>query len=235
MLYISFKAPGQQITTELHQCVCALLACGTYTNKEVAKLADLGQNVVKAIDKERLLELYTTPEGKLVRPEKNVRFLVIDEFKFHNGHGYATHISDMETGHSLWIAGGKKKRVVYEFIEHVGLEWMDHVVAVACDMNSDFQEAFEEKCRHIHPGFDYFHIIKNLNDKVVSEVRKDEQRRLYAEGSYEAARALKENKAHPDIIPRDTLEEGRRCLTGAGDPHREQSVQSGRLHPESRI
>ena len=100
----------------------------------------------------------------------------------------------METGHILWIAGGKKKQVVYDFIEHVGLKWMDQVEAVACDMNSDFQEAFEEMCPHIQPVFDYFHIVKNFNDKVVSEVRKDEQRRLYKEGNIEAARALKKTR-----------------------------------------
>ncbi len=66
--------------------------------------------------------------------------------------------------------------------------------AVACDMNSDFQEAFEEKCYWIQPVFDYFHIVKNFNDKVVSEVRKDEQRRLYEEGNVEAARALKKTR-----------------------------------------
>lgn len=71
---------------------------------------------------------------------------------------------------------------------------MDQVEAVACDMNSDFQEAFEEKCPHIQPVFDYFHIVKNFNDKVVSEVRKDEQRRLYEEGNVEAARALKKTR-----------------------------------------
>ncbi|MBR0119916.1 MAG: transposase [Eubacterium sp.] len=43
-------------------------------------------------------------------------------------------------------------------------------------MNSDFQEAFEEKYYWIQPVFDYFHIVKNFNDKVVSEVRKDGQR-----------------------------------------------------------
>ena len=72
--------------------------------------------------------------------------------------------------------------MVYDFIDHVGMEWMSGVEAVACDMNSDFQEAFEEKCYWIQPVFDYFHIVKNFNDKVVSEVRKDEQRRLYEEG-----------------------------------------------------
>ena len=71
---------------------------------------------------------------------------------------------------------------------------MTNVEAVACDMNSDFEEAFEEKCYWIQPVFDYFHIVKNFNDKVVSEVRKDEQRRLYEEGNVEAARALKKTR-----------------------------------------
>ena len=69
---------------------------------------------------------------------------------------------------------GKKMQVVYDFIDHVGLDFMDGVEAIACDMNSDFQEAFEEKCPWIQPVFDYFHIIKNFNGKVISEIRKDE-------------------------------------------------------------
>ena len=71
---------------------------------------------------------------------------------------------------------------------------MGSVEAVACDMNSDFQEAFEEKCPWIQPVFDYFHIVKNFNDKVVSEVRKDEQRRLYEEGLAEEAATLKKTR-----------------------------------------
>ena len=193
--YISFKADGHLITKILHQYTCDLLASGTYTNKEVAELTGLGKNVVKEIDKERLQGMYTTDNGKkLIKPEKQARFLGIDEFKLHNGRRYATHIIDLETGHVLWIQNGKKKQVVYDFIDHVGMEWMSGVKAVACDMNSDFQEAFEEKCEWIQPVFDYFHIVKNFNDKVVSEVRKDEQRRLYEEGNIEAARALKKTR-----------------------------------------
>ena len=105
-----------------------------------------------------------------------------------------THIIDMDTGHILWISYGKKKQVVYDFIEHVGLEWMDNVEAVACDMNSDFQEAFEEKCPHIQPVFDHFHIVKNFNEKVIAEVRKDEQKRLQEEGDEAAAKSLKRTK-----------------------------------------
>lgn len=54
----------------------------------------------------------------------------------------------------------QKKATVYNFIDHVGEAWMDGVEA-SSDMNSDFQEAFEERCPHIQPVFDYFHIVKN--------------------------------------------------------------------------
>ena len=94
----------------------------------------------------RLQEKYTVDGKRLIQPERQAKFLGIDEFKLHDGHKYATSIIDMETGHILWLAHGKKKAVVYGFIDHVGLEWMDGVEAVACDMNSDFQEAFEERC-----------------------------------------------------------------------------------------
>ena len=65
---------------------------------------------------------------------------------------------------------------------------MDGVEAVACDMNSDYQEVFEDCCPHIQG------IRKNLNDKVVAEVRKDEQRRLYSEGRIEEAKMFKNTK-----------------------------------------
>lgn len=61
-------------------------------------------------------------------------------------------------------------------------------------MNSDFEEAFLEKCPHLKVVYDHFHIVKNCNDKVVSEVRKDEQRRLIEEGDIAAAEALKGSK-----------------------------------------
>ena len=194
MQSVPFKADGHQISVELYQYTRDLLALGTYTLKQVAEITGLGKNTVKDIDLVRLKELYTVDGTRLIRPEQPAKMLAIDEFKLHNGHRYATHIIDLDTGHILWISHGKKKQVVYDFIEHVGLEWMDSVEAVACDMNSDFQEAFEEKCPWIQPVFDYFHIVKNFNDKVVSEVRKDEQRRLYEEGLVEEAKALKKTR-----------------------------------------
>ena len=190
MQEVPFQAKGHRITEQLYNFVRDLLSWGL-TLKMVSKIAGLGKNTVKQIDLERLRDLYTIDGERLIKPERQARVLGIDEFLLHKGHKYATVIIDMETGHILWLAFGRKKACVYAFIEHVGLEWMAGVEAVACDMNSDFQQAFQDSCPHIKVVFDYFHIHKNLNDKVVSEVRKDEQRRLLDEGDKEGAKALK--------------------------------------------
>ncbi len=44
--YISFKSAGHFITDALHQYTCDLLARGTYTNKQVAEITRLGENIV---------------------------------------------------------------------------------------------------------------------------------------------------------------------------------------------
>ena len=122
MQAVPFKADRHQISEELYQYTRDLLACGTYTLKQVAEITGLGKNTVKSIDLVRLKALYTIDGTKLIRPEKPARILAIDEFKLHDGYRYATHIIDLDTGHILWISHGKKKQVVYDFIEHVGLE-----------------------------------------------------------------------------------------------------------------
>jgi len=193
MQIVPFKANGHRITNELYNYTRDLLATGKYTNKQIAEITGLGKNIVKDIDLERLKDKYTMDGNKLIKPEKQARFLGIDEFKLHDGYKFATHIIDLETGHILWISHGKKKQVVYDFMGHVGIEWMSKVEAVACDMNSDFQEAFET-CPNIKIVFDHFHIVKNFNEKVINEVRKDEIKRLKEEGNDEGAKLLKGSK-----------------------------------------
>ena len=104
------------------------------TLKEVAHITGLHKCVVKDIDKARLEDLYVTidKDGKktLIKPEQQARFIGIDEFKLHDGHKYATVILDMESGCILWLQTGKKKQVVYDFIEHVGLEQMSKVEGI---------------------------------------------------------------------------------------------------------
>ena len=192
---IDFKAPGHRISEQL-SCYTQELLARHLPLKTVALLTGLNKNVVKEIDHERLKTLYTVKgEGKVLKnPDRRAEFLAVDEFKLHDNHKYATVIIDLETGHILHLAHGRKKAVVYEFIDRVGLDWMSSVKAIACDMNSDFEEAFKERCPHLTVIYDFFHIQKNFNDKVVSEVRKDEQKRLKEEGREEDAKALKKSK-----------------------------------------
>lgn len=167
----------------------------------------------------------------LKKPDKHARILMIDEFKLHDNHRFATHIIDGESGHILWIGHGKRKQIVYDFINHVGMEWMEHVEAVACDMNSDFQETFEEKCEWLQPVFDHFHIVKNFNDKVISEVRKDEQRRLTEEGDTEAAKALKRSKyilcASRETLQSKDAEAGQAFVSAGSLFNRNEVVRKG--------
>lgn len=166
-----------------------------HTLKAVANITGLNESLVKDIDKARHESLYVREKENgrrdLIKPEVQARYLGIAEFKLHDGYKYATHITDLETGCILWIQAGKKKKLVYYFIEHVGLGWVSYEIAISADMNSDFEEAFKEKCPHLKIVYDYFHMFTNFNEKVVSKVRKDEQRRLIEEGNEEAAEALK--------------------------------------------
>ena len=163
------------------------------TVSTVSAITGLNRKLVKEIDKRRLGEIYTEGGLRLKRPPQ-ARILGIDEFSLHKGHQYAVVIMDLETGHVLYLAKGRKKQTVYDFIGFVGEDWMGNVEAVACDMNSDFQEAFEERCPHIQVIFDHFHIVQHFNRDVVDRVRKDEQARLMKEGNTEGARSLKGSK-----------------------------------------
>lgn len=190
---LPFQTQGHRLTEQLKLYIEDLCAAG-FTLVEISLLTGVDRHIVGAIDTKRLKAKYTVDGVTLIKPERQAMALGIDEFKLHNGHKYATHIIDLETGHILWIAQGKKKQVVYDFINHVGLEWMANVKVVACDMNADFSSAFQEKCPHLEIVFDRFHIIHNFNNKVVSEVRKDEYKRLLDAGEVDAARSMKRCK-----------------------------------------
>ena len=194
---VPFVVEGRRMTIDLFDFATTLLR-GANTLSRVSEITGLNKDVVRSIDMERLKKLYVVvkPDGteELIKPDHYCKVIAIDEFKLHNGRRYATTIIDGETCEVLWIATGKKKAVVYDFIDYIGEEWMDHVEVVSCDMNSDFQEAFEERCPHIQVIYDYFHIVKNFNDKVINEVRKDEIKRLEKEGDLKALKNLKKSR-----------------------------------------
>ena len=184
-----FKSGSHRITLRAEHYIAALPSCG-YIIKEVADITGISKNIVKEIDKERL-EHYcvtTDKDGRkfLKKPARLARVLGIDEFKPHQGHQYATIIVDMDTKWILWIAIGKGKDVVYDFIRHVGLEWMSRAEAVSSGMNAGSISAFKEMCPHIEAVHDHFHLVKNFHDGVTSPVRADLAREYEARATMKA-------------------------------------------------
>lgn len=172
MQKIKFEDEHHHITTNLKNYIIDVLNTGGISLKKIAEFTGINKNIIKDIDKERLLNKYTNNGKKLIIPEP-AEFLGIDEFKLHNGFIYATHIVDLSTGKIIWISHGKGNDVVYEFIKFVGKNWMKKVKAVACDMNAGFCNAFKKVFPHIDIVFDHFHIIKNFNEYAVKLIYND--------------------------------------------------------------
>lgn len=110
--HLPFGRRGSVVRCERHRYLCS--TCKHTENHRMT--TDLFDDT----DTHRLQGLYTvtTEDGeyRLAQPERQAKFLGIDEFLLHKGHKLATVIIDLETGYILWLAHGKKKACVYSFI-----------------------------------------------------------------------------------------------------------------------
>ena len=198
---VPFKAPKHFITKPLKAYVEQLLATGLFTISAIARLTRVHREIIKSIDKHRLRQRYETvldENGNLKccyhKVKHPVRLLGIDEFSLHHHYRYATIIVDLDTGEVLYVAYGRKKQVVYDFMAIFGDEFMEGIEAVASDMNSDYTEAFRECYPHLEVIFDHFHIVKNFNDNVIAKIRRDEYAKLWKAGKWKEASLLKGSK-----------------------------------------
>ena len=103
-------------------------------------------------------------------------------------------VLDLESGHVLWLARGKRLSALEGFFDLAGDEWTGGVEAVACDMNSDCERAFRERYPHVAVVSDRFHLVRNLNENVIGEARKDLRRELVEAGDQEGSRRLKRTR-----------------------------------------
>ncbi|QUC02491.1 transposase [Atopobium sp. oral taxon 416] len=86
-----------------------------------------------------------------------------------------------------------------------------HVEVIACDMNADFECAFLERFLHLDIVYDYFHIVKNFNEKVIYKVRKDKQARLKGRWR-QRGRACPSSTPHTSLSPVRTQGRGRSAM-----------------------
>lgn len=165
-----------------------------YTLKNAARIMHGTPKQMKDFKKEYLESI----SGDL-KPKHYSRYIAIDEFLLEHPHRYCTIIIDSETGELLYLEKGKSKAQVEGFIKFVGDVFMNHVQAVAMDMNNTYYNAIHERFPHIGICYDGFHLIKWFQDKVIATLRKAEYKRLKkdaaikkSEGSYDGAEAIME-------------------------------------------
>lgn len=172
---IPFKEPGHNMTRAFKKQLLGKLSLNNTVSKCSEEL-HVNRNLVKEFDKNRLQE-----KAGNMKPTHPSPFICVDEFLLHKNHEYATVVIDYCTGESLYVTQGKTYGQMIEFFHFVGYKFMQQVVAVSMDMNASYAKAFREWYPHIKIVYDGFHIIKNYNDMVLTEIRRAEQRRLIEE------------------------------------------------------
>jgi transposase len=172
---IPFKEKGHNITSTFAKQIEHFLSIGE-TPTQCSRKLHYNRTTVQHLDKKRIRRL----AGNM-KPKHPSRFICVDEFLLHKGHEYATVVIDYETGESLFCTQGNTYGQMIEFFRFVGEKFMNQVLAVSMDMNASYAKAFRDIYPHVRIVYDGFHMIKNYNDMVLTEVRRAEQRRILDE------------------------------------------------------
>jgi transposase len=121
--------------------------------------------------------------GQAVKKKRVIAHLGVDEKAVAKRHRYFTLVSDIDRGTVEYIAKDRKKASLDAYYQGLTTKQRQGIQAVAMDMWEPFIESTVE---HVSDGrskivFDRYHIMTHLS-KAVDQVRKQEHRRLLAEG-----------------------------------------------------
>lgn len=120
-----------------------------------------------------------------VREGHKIRGLVtlgVDEISFSKGRKFATLLYDLDRARLLWVGRGKGRQSIDRFFnqclskgQRARIRW------ASCDMSGAYTEAIKHHCPKATLVIDRFDVVKAPN-QAVDKVRKEEWRRLDAEG-----------------------------------------------------
>ena len=174
---VPFADPRRSYTRSFERLVLELRQ--SMTLKDVARHLGVSDWLVKDIEKRWLGKHFARPRLK------DLRHIAIDEIATRKGHKYLTIVMDLESGAVVFVGDGKGADALRPFWRSLKAS-RARVEAVAIDMSSAYYRAVCENLPEAAVVFDWFHIVKLLNDKL-SELR----RQLYREAN---------DRLHKDVL-----------------------------------
>lgn len=201
---IVFKHPDYFITTCFYNQIVGMIESSQIPIKTIAETLFTNRKQIKQIDKNRLKEKY-----KDMKPTHYSQYIAVDEFSIQKGHKYATVVIDWQTGEILFLERGNTLHQLVHFFDKMGVDWMRRVKAVSMDMNAQFANAVKAKYPNIAIVYDGFHIVKNYNDRILTELRRLEQNRLKDEEAktHKSIRRLRPSKKKVSLKEQRTIED----------------------------
>ena len=141
------------------------------TLQDVARYLGVSDWLVKDIEKRWLGKHFAKPRLK------DLQHIAIDEIATKKGHKYLTIVMDLESGAVVFVGDGKGADALKPFWRSLKASHA-RVEAVAIDMSAAYYGAVCDNLPDAAVVFDWFHIVKLLNEKL-SELR----RQLYREAT----------------------------------------------------
>jgi transposase len=135
------------------------------TLKDVARHMGVSDWTVRDIEKRWLGRRFKKPKLK------HLKRLAIDEISIRKGHVYITLVLDLESGAVVFVGDGKGADALNPFWKRLKASHAK-VEAVAMDLSAAYRLAVTTHLPEAAIVFDWFHIVKLLNDKLTA-LRRD--------------------------------------------------------------
>jgi len=166
---VPFADPRRSYTRSFERLVLDLRQ--SMTLRDVARHLCISDWMVRDIERRWLGKHFAKPRLK------DLRHIAIDEISTKKGHTYLTVVMDLRSGAVVFVGDGKGADALAPFWRRLKASHA-RIEAVAMDMSVAYYQAVTENLPEAAVVFDWFHIVKLLNDKL-SQLRRD----LYREAT----------------------------------------------------
>lgn len=166
---VPFADPRRSYTRSFERLVLDLRK--SMTIQDVARHLCISEWIVRDIEKRWLGRHFARPKLK------HLRQIAIDEIAVRKGHKYLTIVQDLQSGAVVFVGKGKGAEALKPFWKRLKSS-RARVQAVAMDMSSAYYQAVTKNLPQAAVVFDWFHLVKLLNDKL-SQLRRE----LYREAA----------------------------------------------------